>query len=59
MSDPDMYLFLENGMRSGFSYISERYGKAISKYLKSYNPKQESKHTIYLDGNTLLWLCDV
>ena len=54
-----MYLFLENGMRSGFSYISERYGKAISKYLKSYNPKQESKHTIYLDVNTLLWLCDV
>ena len=53
-----MYLFLENGMRSRFSYISERYGKAISKYLKSYNPKQESKHNIYLDVNTLLWLCD-
>ena len=30
------------------SYISNRYSEASSKNLKSYNPKQESKH-IYLD----------
>ena len=29
----------------GFSYISKRYGKVNNKYLKSYDPKQESKPT--------------
>ena len=48
-SDPDMYIFLEKGMRDGVSYISNRYSKAN---LKSYDPKQESKHIMYLDTNT-------
>ena len=43
--DRDMYIFFEKGMRSGVSYISN---KANNNYLKSYNPKQESKHIIYL-----------
>ena len=59
ISDPDMYIFFEKGMRGGFSYISRggfsyisnRYSKANNKYLKSYDPKQESKHIIYLDVN--------
>ena len=38
-------------MRGGVSYISNRCSKANNKYLKSYNPKQESKHIIYLDAN--------
>ena len=37
------------GTRGGISYISNRYSKANNKYLKFYNPKQESKHIIYLD----------
>ena len=61
ISDPDMYIFFEKGMRGGFSYISRggfsyvsnRYSKANNKYLKSYDPKQESKHIIYLDVNNL------
>ena len=39
--------------RDGISYISNRYSTANNKYLKSYNPKQESKHIIYLDANNL------
>ena len=39
-------------MKGGVSYISNRYSKANNKYLKSYDPKQESKH-IYLDANNL------
>ena len=38
---PEMYLFFEKGMRVGVSYISNRYSKANSKYLKYYDPKEE------------------
>ena len=48
-----MYLFFEKGMTDGVSYIYKRYSKASNKYLKSYGPKQESKHIIYLDENRL------
>ena len=48
-----MYIIFEEGTRGEISYISNRYGKANNKYLKSYNPKQESKHIIYLDSNNL------
>ena len=44
--DPDMLIFFEKGMKGGISYISNRYNKANNKYLKFYDPKQESKHII-------------
>ena len=50
ISDPDMYIFFEKCMRGEVSYISDRYDKVSKKYLKSYDPKQESKHT---DANNL------
>ena len=34
-------------------YISKRYSKANNKYLKYYDPKQESKHIMYLDTYNL------
>ena len=51
--DPDMYIFFEKGTRGGISYISNRYSKANNKYFKTYDPKQELKHIIYLDANNL------
>ena len=51
--DPDMYIFFEKGTRGSISYISDRYIKANNKFLKSCDPKQESKHIIYLDANNL------
>ena len=49
--DPDTYIFFEKGARGGISYISSRCSKINNKYLKSYDPKQESKHIVYLDAN--------
>ena len=51
--DLRMYIFFEKGTRVEISYIYNRYSKANNKYLKSYDPKQESKHIIYLDANNL------
>ena len=48
-----MYIFFEKGMRGGVSYISNRYSKANNKYLKSYDPNEESKHIVYLDADNL------
>ena len=53
ISGVDMYLLFEKRMRGGVSYISKRYSKANSKYLKSFHPEQESKHIIYLEVNNL------
>ena len=53
VSDAAMYLFFGKGSRGGVSYISKKYSKVKKKYLKSYDPKQESKHIIYLDANNL------
>ena len=50
--DPDMNIFFEKG---AISYISNRYSKANNKYLKSYDPKQESKYIIYLNANNNLY----
>ena len=53
ISDSDMYIFLEKGMRGGVSNISHRYSKANNKFLNSHDPKQEQKHIIYLYANNL------
>ena len=48
-----MYILFEKGTRGVISYIFNRYSKANNKYLKYYDPKQESKYIIYLDTNNL------
>ena len=49
----DPIIFFEQGTRGRTFYISNRYSKANNKYLKPYDPKQESNHIIYLDSNNL------
>ena len=51
ISDIDMYLFVEKGMKGGISYICQR--QANSKYMKSYDDSKTSKYTTYLDTNNL------
>ena len=36
ISDIDMHLFIEKGMRGGISYIAKRHSKANNKYVKNY-----------------------
>ena len=50
MTDIDMFQFIEKGMSGGISYISNRYGKANNKYMKTYDEKAPS---MYLDANNL------
>ena len=51
--DPDMYIFFEKGTRGRIFYSSNTYSRGNNKYLKSYDPKQESKNIIYSDTNNL------
>ena len=53
ISDPDMYLFIEKGIRGGISTITKRYAIANNKYMVKYNPKKESIHIPYMDANNL------
>ena len=64
LTDPDMLLMIEKGVRGGVSMISKRHGKANNKYMKrgsttegrlgeEYDPSQPSKYITYLDANNL------
>ena len=54
LSDQNMLLMFENGIRGGISIISNRYGKANNKYLrKGYNKNLPSKYVMYVDANNL------
>ena len=51
--DIDIYHFIEKGIRGGISVITHRHAKANNKYMKNYNPQEESSFITYLDANNL------
>jgi hypothetical protein len=53
ISDPNMYLLVERGIRGGISTITKRHAIANNKYMTNYDPKKESKYLPYLDANNL------
>ena len=53
ISERDMQLFMERGMRGGILYMSHRHVKANNKYMGDYNPQKESSYLMYLDANNL------
>ena len=53
INDPDEYMFFEQGIRGGVSYINKRYSKANNKYCPDYDKEKPEKYIIYLDMNNL------
>ena len=50
ISDIDIHLFIEKGMRGG---ISKRRSRANNNYMNCYDSSKESKYVTYLDANNL------
>ena len=51
INDPDKYMFFEQGMRGGVSYVNKRYSKANNKYCP--DKEKPEKYILYLDMNNL------
>ena len=47
--DPDMYLFMERGIRGGMSVVSHRLATANNKYLKEYDETRTKTSIFYTD----------
>ena len=53
ISDINMHLFIEKGMRGGISYIANSNSKADNKYVKNYDSTKEKIFMVYFDPNNL------
>ena len=51
LSDPDMLLMVEKGIRGGVSMTSKIYGKANNNYMDEYDATKPTKYITYLDAN--------
>ena len=53
LTDVDMLLMVEEGIRGGICHAIYRYAKANNKYMKNYNKYKEESFLQYLDDNNL------
>ena len=53
LTDVDMLLMVEKGIRGGICHAIHRYVKANNKYMKDYNEDEEESFLQYLDANNL------
>ena len=52
LTDVDMWLMVEKGIRGGICHAIHRYPKATDKYTKNYDKNKESSYIQYLDANS-------
>ena len=53
ITDYNMLLMIEDGIRGGICHAIKRYAKANNKYMNDYNQNKESSYIQYLDTNNL------
>ena len=53
LTDNDMLLMVEEGIRGGMCHAIHRHAKANNKYMKNYDEKEESSYIQYSDANNL------
>ena len=53
LTDVDMLLMVEKGIRGGICHAMHRYAKANNKYMKDYNKDEEESFLEYLDASSL------
>ena len=56
LTDYDMLLMIEKGIRGGIWKATHRYAKAKNKYMKNYDQNNESLYIVHLDANNLYGL---
>ena len=53
LTDNNMLLLFERGIRAGMSNSIHHYAEANNKYMKNYDSTKESSYLMYLDANNL------